>query len=201
MAIKRVPYAPDVTSIAARTAMLEQSPTKVTTTQGEYVGRERHLAIVQAHALVANRMYLSYFQAATTEVCNNIQMYTNAAPVAPLPTLIRMGIYSIDPNGNGTLAASTVNDTTVFGTVNTTYTRAFSAPFSKIKGQRYASALCIATAGTPPTVYGRLNGAGENLFANDPRLTGYLVATDLPASFLGSDVLASRPSLTSLPTP
>jgi hypothetical protein len=90
-------------------------------------------------------------------------------------------VYSVDGSGNLTLVGSIVNDTSLFGTTSTSYSRSLSASFSKVAGQRYAVAV-LQVGTTTATLHGASVGVtAEGAVA--PRVTAQVSGqTDLPAS-------------------
>lgn len=130
---------------------------------------------------------LAYFTADKTETINTLTAYTGTVAAAATPTLCRMGIYEIDASGNGTLVASTPNDTTLFAATNIVYAKALSAPFTKTAGQRYATAILVTSGVTMPNFHGPLavaTGPSSTVAQLGPATIGRITAqTDLPASF------------------
>lgn len=150
----------------------------------------RHLAVASS-SQTTQSMRLTYFTARKTESITTVGLTAGTAAGAT-PTIIRIGIYSLDASGNGTLVASTPNDTTLLATISTRYTKALSAPFTKVSGTRYAVGILVVTAFTVPTVIGWTSGAGYVMFAVAPRTTGLIAAqSDLPLSFTAGSVAAS----------
>lgn len=135
---------------------------------------------------VAGMMALAYFSARTTETINSLSVYTGITAGVGI-TLARLGIYAIDSAGAGTLVASTANDPTLFGATYTEYNRALTTPWSKVAGQRYATALLYVGATTAPNFHG-IQYAGTGIVASilglDPVLTQRMTGlTNLPATF------------------
>lgn len=122
---------------------------------------------------------LTYFMARKTETVTQVRSRSVGAAIAP--TLCRIGVYSIDESGNLTLIASTATDTALWSVANTTYTKAFSASWSKVRGTRYVvGKLYVGT--TAPTTPGLNPGDGDEL-AVAPRLCAALGGqTNLPAT-------------------
>ncbi len=138
---------------------------------------------------------LTYFVASKTETINNLAMYS-AGTAAVTITLCRFGVYLVAANGDLSLIHSTANDATVFAGVNTRYQRALTVPWAKTAGTTYAVGyLTVAT--TMPTVFGSTDGDSvfDAIWAREPRISGVRIGqTDLPASILAADVLATRRS-------
>lgn len=113
------------------------------------------------------------------------------------PSLLRLGLYMVGATGAGTLVASTPNDTTLFATGTTAYTKAWSVPYALVASQRYAFATLAVTAASAGTLVGALPlqdaaPGGRNEAGLAPRLSGLLSGqTDLPASFTDAALTAS----------
>jgi hypothetical protein len=136
---------------------------------------------------------LTYFSAVRSGSHTQLRMVTGTTAAAATPTLCRMGLYSVAANGNLTLLAATANDPTLFAAANTAYTRATTAPFAVVAGQRYAIGVLVVTAAALPTFLGAaVSGSyAATLLAEDPRVTAaYSGQTDLPASITW-DVLST----------
>ena len=65
------------------------------------------------------------------------------------PTLCRVGIYTIDGSGNGTLAASIANDTTIWSNNGVEYERAWTSPSQRSQARATQSAAS-ASPRRPP---------------------------------------------------
>lgn len=146
-----------------------------------------------AFPISTQRLQLTYFTARKTETITQVGIAVGGTPAAATPTLCRIGIYTIAANGDGTLVASIANDTTLFASGGTTYTRTLTASLSKVRGQRYAFGLLVVSGATLPTFYG--NSALAQGFPNAagtsaaPKLAQTLGSqTDLPLSFLDSNL-------------
>lgn len=136
---------------------------------------------------------LTYFTATSSGTFNSLRMITGGTAAAATPTLCKMAIYSVAPNGNLTLVAVTSNDTALFAAANTAYTRATTAPFTLTAGQRYAIGVLVITAAALPTFVGNaLPGTyAATLLAASPRMTAaYSGQNDVP-SLITSDVLST----------
>lgn len=132
--------------------------------------------------------YLSFFTARKTETITSL--FTVSGNAATGTTLARIGIYSINGAGNGTLVASTANDLALWSGFFTPYTPALSAPWSKVSGNRYAVGI-IWTGVTPPAVECCPIRYGSAGFA--PRIQGQLSGlTDLPANFTDASLSTSH---------
>jgi hypothetical protein len=114
-----------------------------------------------ARSLVGNTstngaIFFTYFTPLVNMTVSEITMRSQT-PAGSSLTLARMGLYSVDSNDDMTLVARTANDTTLFTTTNTTYTRSFDttgdypATYTLVAGSRYASAH-IVTGTTVPGI-------------------------------------------------
>lgn len=127
---------------------------------------------------------LTYFTARKTEPVNNIKTITGGTAAGATPTLCRVGIYSVAANGDIALLAAIANDTTLWATTFTQYSRALTAQFNKIAGTRYAWGQLCVTGAAAPTFVGSPNQIIPNAV---PRVGATLAAqADLPASVLNA---------------
>lgn len=98
------------------------------------------------------------------------------------PTLCRLGLYLVNGSGDGTLVASTPNDTALFNTPGAPVSKNFSVSYAMIRGQRYATGILIVTGAATPTL--AATSFDGVTYAVAPRVTGFLSGqTDLPANF------------------
>lgn len=143
---------------------------------------------------------LAYFTARKSDLVTQVRAISSGTAAGATPTLVRFGLYSIAANGDGTLVAATVNDTTIFAAASTAYTRNLSASYQMVLGQRYAAGILVVTGATAPTILGG-NIGDSNEFAMAPRINGVIVGqADLPASFLAlAGGAATRPYMVFLP--
>lgn len=144
-----------------------------------------------ALAIGGSNLYLTYFTARKSETITQLRGYTSAAAGAT-PTLCRLGLYTIDASGNGTLVAATANDTTIWSAATSVFTRALLASYATAAGQRYAiGTVCVTAASLPSLLCLQMLGNPEPLMS--PITCGRLASqTDLPASFLGSALASSN---------
>lgn len=91
------------------------------------------------------------FTAQKSEDINNIVLVTGTAAAGATPTLCRVGVWEWDDDLNqGTLVASSTNDTALFATTHTSYTVPLTTTWAKKAGTRYAvSNLVVSTAAIP----------------------------------------------------
>lgn len=149
---------------------------------------------VAAVGLTNQSLRMVYFTPVKSFTSTQVRMYSGSTAAGATPTLCRVGLYSIAPNGDGALVASIANDTTLFASTITAYTRAWSAPVGITQGQRYALGSLVVTGAAAPTVPGFAFAAAAIAAELDqaPRLTAQITGqADLPASFLVSAISAS----------
>jgi hypothetical protein len=134
---------------------------------------------------------LSYLTARKSETTTQIRVLSGSTSAAATPTLVRIGLFSIAGNGDGTLVAATTSDTALFAAANTRYTKSWASSYAKVAGQRYAVGILVVTSATAPSLAGV--GAGNSpALADDPRLTASIASqTDLPASFTAAALAVS----------
>lgn len=159
---------------------------------------DRRLA-TSGQPMSAGRIDFVYFQARKDETINNLRMFCNATAAAPTPTLCRLGVYAVAANGDLTLLAAIANDTTLFSTTFTAYTRALTTPLTKGAGRWYAVASLVVSAAATPhlaTMGVPASASYVNVILGAaPRLAGETVAssyTDLPASLAAAEVNNGR---------
>jgi hypothetical protein len=124
-------------------------------------------------------LLLTYFTARRSEVVSSVRTIVGTAAVGT--TLARIGLYTVASNGDLTLVAATATDTSLWATPDAAATKAFSASYSKVRGQRYAVGILSVGTSTAPTLYGRASLLASEC-GQPPRLCGYVDAqTDLGA--------------------
>ena len=141
---------------------------------------------------VLGAIFFTYFTPLKNITVSEITMRT-VAPAGSGITLARMGLYTIATNGDSTLVARTANDTTLFTSTNTTYTRSFDttggypATYSLVAGTRYASAVIITGTSTANLVSSFSIGAVSAL---PPRISGARTSqTDLTTTNTADDIV------------
>jgi hypothetical protein len=138
---------------------------------------------------------LTYFTAKKTELISQVNLTTGGTAAAATPTLCRIGIYSVADNGDLTLVASTVNDTTLFATATTLYTKALQVPFTKVRGQRYAVGVLIVSGVATPTFHGYAFTLGASVII-EPKLSAIVnTQADLPSSVANGSLAASSQAI------
>lgn len=161
---------------------------------GEETYDRRHILTNTGISLTSQLLRLTYFTARKSETTAQVRINSGTTAAAATPTLVRIGLYLIASNGDGTLVASVPNDTSLMSVANTGYTRSWSTPYAKISGQRYAVGVLLVSATTVPTICGgTMNAVNEP--AASPRLSAAISGqTDLPASFTDASVLTTGSS-------
>lgn len=158
-------------------------------TTGEEIS-PRDISLFTGCTVTSQTMRMSYFTARKSETTTQVRLISVIAAAAT-PTLCRIGLYSIASNGDGTLVASTTNDTALFATANTAYTKSWASSYAKVAGQRYALAVLVVTATTLPTILGPplLGTSGSVEYGIAPRVTGQIASqADLPSTFTSAGV-------------
>ena len=137
-------------------------------------------------AMASGILYGVCFTADKTETVSNVTLYTGGTAAAATPTLVRVGIYSLDSSNNATLVGSTPNDTTLFSATNTAYAKALTSSFTKTVGTRYFIGLLVVSGAATPNFVGFV-GAGstqsDSIYGVAPALSYQITGqTDLPSS-------------------
>lgn len=142
--------------------------------------------IREAIGMASGTLNFSVFEARKSETINTLTAACTTAATAT-PTLARIGVWEWDDSlDQGTLIASTPNDTTFFSVANAVDSINLSAPWGKIGGRRYAIGVLIVSAAAMPTVvgYGRPFSSGLGVLLNEIKRTCGVKAglADLPAT-------------------
>lgn len=142
----------------------------------------RYAAGTATIGMVSGVLRLAYFVAHRNATVTAIRVPSGSTAAGATPTLVRFGLYSVDSSGNLTLMSGTTNDTTVFASTLTAYTKTLGASQSVLAGQQYAIGVIVVTSATAPTVTG-----GNVTCGSENMLTPYVSAnltgqTDLPSS-------------------
>jgi hypothetical protein len=151
------------------------------------------LLVLGSTAIAATQqMRITYWVAPYSFLATTMEWGTTGTAAGATPTLVRYGLYSVDQvTQNGTLVASTANDTALLAGTNTRYPKAFSTPVQVVAGNRYASALLVVTGAALPTIP-TVAGAVGGLLAVRPYISATLASqTDLPATFTDAGVAAT----------
>lgn len=144
-----------------------------------------------AISMSTGSLRLAYFTARKSETITQLKVATGGTAAGATPTLIRMGLYSVDASGNLTLVASTPNDTTLLANTTTTYPKALSASYAVVRGLRYAFGLLVVTGATAPSVLASLV-LNATIASASPRRVGNVAGqSDLPASISAGSVAST----------
>jgi hypothetical protein len=138
-------------------------------------------------------MLISFFTPLVSKTVTQMTMYSYDVACSGL-TFFRMGLYTFTSSnfttGQGTLAlvARIDNDTSMFASTYTGYTRSFStvggypASYNLVAGTRYAIGSCM-TATTYARIVSKPFGGATGIGALYPRVAGQVVSTtDLPTA-------------------
>lgn len=153
----------------------------------------RRTEIVSSTITIATQaLRLTFFTAKKTEVINTIRYTIGGTAAGATPTLCRIGLYLENPDLSLTLVASTPNDTALFsGSPATAFTKALSAAYTKIRGQRYAIGLLVVTAAATPTFYGSGSLLGA-IASAEPKLSAVVSSqADLPGAIAAGSLAIS----------
>jgi hypothetical protein len=111
----------------------------------------------------AGTIYFNFFTPSINMTISQISMGTSTVAQVG-STLIRLGLYTFDGT-TVTLVARTANDTSLFSSPYTVYTRSFNttggfpATYDLVAGTRYAFAYILVGASTMPQFYGCLTSS------------------------------------------
>lgn len=148
-------------------------------------GRETVPRVTVSNAvgpITSGQMQFAFFTPDTSYSSTLVRVGCGATAAASV-TLARVGLYTVDSAGNLALVASTANDTTLFATINTMYTKTWTTPVTVNGGQQYAVGVLVTATTMPAWLGVALSTAMAAEFALAPRLTGTLASqADLPAS-------------------
>jgi len=160
---------------------------------GEGVYSRGLLAIATAASSPQN-LRLVYFTARKSGVTTQVRVRSGNQAAAATPTRCEIGLFTINAASDGTRVAVTENDTSLFATTATAYTRLWIAPHSMVAGQRYALGWLVVTTVAAPTYVGTLLAFGaDDEYDGAPRYTGRITGqTTMPSSFTAASVTASN---------
>lgn len=148
-------------------------------------------SFISNHTQVA---IFSYFTAKQNITINNLTAFSGSTAAAATPTTVKFAVYSVDPGtGDLTRLGVTTNDTTVFASTFTGYTRALDVPVDLEEGLTYAYAVLQVSSAAVATLIG-VPGVGlHNEFFRAPRLSGIITGqTDLASSYSNASVGAKN---------
>jgi len=145
-----------------------------------------------ANALVSGTQYFTFFTPMASRTVSQVTL-SSAGTAAATVTTIKFGLYTWDGT-TATLVAETANDTAVFASTFTAYTRSFStsngyaATYDLVAGERYALGV-VVVATTMPSIYMSNSFVPNSLNTLDPRMGGAVTGQ--------TDLLATRTTFTS----
>jgi len=136
---------------------------------------------------------LVYFTSQKSFLSTQVRVISGTTAAGATPTLCELGLFTIDAAGDGTRVALIANDTALFATINTTYTRSWIASYDMVIGQRYAMSWLVVTTAAVPTYTGaNFATAGDVETGISPRLVGrILTQPTTPASFPAASVVTA----------
>jgi len=137
---------------------------------------------------------LVFFTAQKSFTTTQVRVIGGATAAAATPSLCEIGLFEINAAGAGTRVALIANDTSLFATMNSSYTRSWLASYNVVAGQRYALSWLVVTAVAAPTYSGVLLTVPMDIEAAfPPRVTGRLNnQTATPASITAASVIGSN---------
>ena len=149
---------------------------------------------VNNFTITPGTVFFTCFTPSASVTVSQLSVATGSGAAMSGATLVRLGLYTFnDSSATATLVAQTANDTSIFASSNTLYTRSFSATggypatYALQAGQRYAIGIIVVTynTGNGPAVAGaNTNGFVTNMLPYMARQK--LTQTDLPASAVTS---------------
>lgn len=148
-----------------------------------------------SNSIGTSSLRLSYFTARKSETTTQIRTLV-AGTAASGATLCRLGLYLIDEStGDGTLVASTANDTALWNGTNAAFTKSWSSSYAKVAGKRYAVGFLMVGTTAPilfgTSIFGGISTNSESSSAS-PRLNGLIASqSDLPGSFTNAQITAT----------
>lgn len=123
---------------------------------------------------------LMYFTPLRDVSVTTVAFCTSGQAAGATPTRIRAAIYSTSGTDITAELANTANDTSLFASTYTAYTKALSATVNLVAGTQYALGLLVVSGATMP----KLAGCGIIVGALTPFVAGQIGGlTDLPSSF------------------
>lgn len=141
--------------------------------------------------LTSGSVRLGYFTARLTQTVTRVRVLSSGTAAGATPTLVKVGVYTVDGSGNLTLAGASTSDPTLFAAASTTYTATLSSTTTITAGSRYAIGVLVVTAAAAPTIYG-VNALLAAEMAVAPRLAGSVSGqTDLPATVTAAGIGSS----------
>lgn len=190
----------DATSLTKRIAVLEAAGSGGAGTSGQVLAKgfanHRRRDITGGVTATSGVLWVQGVHAPRSETLT--KMSINVSTAGTSVTLFKLGLYTLDASGNGTLVASTASAHVAINaaSTNTKLDINLASNYAVVAGTLYATAL-ISVGGTPPVNLGR---AADSVLVRldtmaQPFLGGSKAAlSDLPGSFtigtisVGADV-------------
>lgn len=123
---------------------------------------------------------LMYFTPLQNISVSTVAFCTSSQAAGATPTRIRAAIYSTSGTDITAELANTTNDTSLFASTYTAYTKALSTTVNLVAGTQYALGLLVVSGSTMP----KLAGCGIIVGALTPFVAGQVGGlSDLPSSF------------------
>lgn len=144
---------------------------------------DRRMGTGSGIGMTSGTFRLTYFTCRRAQTSTQVRTVSGSTAAAATPSLCRVGLYTIDAAGAGTLVASTANTTSLWAATSTVYTTSWSVSYALTPGVRYAFGFLCVSSSTVPTLagLGMSLGSEPNLA---PRLSAALTSqSDLPGSF------------------
>lgn len=143
-------------------------------------------------AAASGTLLLAYFTARQAADVLTATVWVTTAQGAT-PTLGKMALFTEASTGDITNVAVTANDATMFDSTGAV-SKAFTATYTLIPGQRYAFGVLAIGAGVGPTLVAA-GGTGTDseglVLAATPRLAGVVTGqTDIPSSVATGSIAA-----------
>lgn len=162
---------------------------------GEYVPEREYYNNV-AVSFSSTVLNLTYFTALRTETVTTVSVATLTAAAAT-PSYCGMAAYSVGSTGALTRIGVTANDTALFGTANTGYSKNFAATWPKVIGQRYAIGILVVSSQTMPTFMGQMWSATNPMVAQTldaPTIAGRILSQNdmTAASFAVNTIIGAQ---------
>jgi hypothetical protein len=134
----------------------------------------------RAATFTSGTVYWTFFTPLETKTVSTVSV-ASAGTASSGVTVGKIGVYEFDET-TATRLATTTNDTSLFGTRNTVYTRNLNTSVTLVAGQRYGLAVLVV-ATTPGTGYLAFGYPPSVLNALGPVMRGYINGqSDLPAT-------------------
>jgi hypothetical protein len=148
--------------------------------------------------MVSQRLVVVTFTAEKIFTAANIKTVTGATAAAGATTA-KVGFVQVNSDDTLTLLGKSANDTALWGTANTAYTKALDLSTATVRGQRYGIAF-LFDGTTPPSLIGQSHVNGSVLNTNVRLVAEYASQTDIPSSLAAMSGTATlRPWAVLLP--